>query len=162
MPPRNLHLADSNYAMGHADSAQQDALPQAGPMGPTRALKEEEIQYTFTGPGYFGIQTSGVYPDGKRVFWGNGLDRLVKLDYETHEIVAQKYFPGETRYTEEQSEASIASFEESNDGIFAIFELKLLALAPFGFSALVENNFDIHRISYWLAPHFADSNSVIA
>ncbi len=122
MPPRNPHLADSNYAMGHGDSAQQDALTQAGPMGPTRTLKEGEIQYTFTGPGYFGIQTSGVYPDGKRVFWGNGLDRLVKLDYDTHEVVAQKYFPGEPRYTEEQSEASIASFEAGNDGIFAIYK----------------------------------------
>ncbi|MDH3992669.1 MAG: hypothetical protein OEV47_07140, partial [Gammaproteobacteria bacterium] len=121
MPPKNPYLADSNYAMGHADSAQQDALPQAGPMGPTRQLAEDEIQYTFTGPGFFGITTSGVYPDGKRVFWGNGLDRLVKLDYDTQEIITEKYFPGEERYTREQSEEAIAKFENNNDGIIALY-----------------------------------------
>ena len=83
MPPVNPYLAASNYAMGHGDSAQQDALPQAGPMGPSRRLDAAELQYTFTGPGFFGINTSGVYPDGKRVFWGNGLDRIVKLDYDS-------------------------------------------------------------------------------
>jgi hypothetical protein len=122
MPPRNPYLADSNYAMGHGDSAQQDALPQAGPRGPTRTLKEDEIQYTFTGPGYFGIQTSGVYPDGKRVFWGNGLDRLVKLDYDSHDIVAEKFFPGVEHYTNEQAEESIAYFDQNNDGIFALYK----------------------------------------
>jgi hypothetical protein len=121
MPPRNLYLADSNYAMGHGDSAQQDALPQAGPMGPTRQLREDEIQYTFTGPGFFGITTSGIYPDGKRVFWGNGLDRLVKLDYDTQEVVAKKYFPGGEVYTLEQSEQAIATFDDSNDGIVALY-----------------------------------------
>ncbi len=121
MPPKNPYLADSNYAMGHADSAQQDALPQAGPMGPTRTLQKDELQYTFTGPGYFGINTSGVYPDGKRVFWGNGLDRLVKLDYDSYEVITEKFFPGEERYTLEQSEESIAEFNESNDGIFALY-----------------------------------------
>jgi len=122
MPPKNPYLADSNYAIGHGDSAQQDALPQAGPMGPTRRLADDDIQYTFTGPGFFGIATSGVYEDGNRVFWGNGLDRLVKLDYDTQEIITQKYFPGVERYTNEQAEESIASFNDSNDGIFALYE----------------------------------------
>jgi hypothetical protein len=120
MPPKNPYLANSNYPMGHGDSAQQDAVPQPGPMGPTRTLTVDELQYTFAGPGYFGINTSGVYPDGKRVFWGNGLDRLVKLDYDSYEIITQKYFPDVERYTAEQAEESIASFDESNDGIFAI------------------------------------------
>lgn len=94
MPPRNPFLADSNYAMAHADAAQQDALPQAGPGGPDKTLSGDDIQYVHTGPGFFGISTSGEYSDGRRVFWGNGLDRIVKLDYDTHEIVAQLYFPG--------------------------------------------------------------------
>ena len=38
MPPANSYLADSNYSMAHADPAQQDALPQAGPNGPSRTL----------------------------------------------------------------------------------------------------------------------------
>ena len=121
MPPKNPYLADSNYAMGHGDSAQQDAVPQAGPMGPSRTLKAEELQYSATGPGYFGINTSSVYPDGKRVFWGNGLDRLVKLDYDSYEVIAREYFPGVERYTPAQANDSIARFDDSNDGIFALY-----------------------------------------
>ena len=121
MPPKNPFLANSNYAMGHGDSAQQDAVPQAGPMGPSRALEPAELQYTFTGPGFFGINTSGVYPDGKRVFWGNGLDRLVKLDFDSYEVITEKFFPAVEHYSKEQSERAIAKFEHSNSGIFAIY-----------------------------------------
>jgi hypothetical protein len=121
MPPRNPYLADSNYAMGHGDSAQQDSVPQGGPMGPSGKLDENEIQYTSTGPAYFGINTSGIYPDGKRVFWGNGLDRLLKLDYDSYEVITEKFFPGTERYTQEQAEESIANFDDNNDGMFAIY-----------------------------------------
>jgi len=121
MPETNPYLAASNYAMGHADSAQQDALPQAGPSGPTRTLTSKEIQYTFTGPAYFGINTSGVYQDGKRVFWGNGLDRIVKLDYDTHEVVSEYYFPAAKRWTEQEAEDAIESLDDSNDGVFALY-----------------------------------------
>ncbi len=121
MPPVNPYLAASNYPMGHGDSAQQDAMPQAGPMGPTRALEAAELQYTFTGPGFFGINTSSVYADGNRVFWGNGLDRIVKLDYDSYELVDQQFFPGVERYTQEQSERAIAEFDHSNSGITAIY-----------------------------------------
>lgn len=121
MPPKNPYLADSSYAMGHGDSAQQDAVPQGGPMGPSRTLEASEIQYTFAGPAYFGINTSGIYADGKRVFWGNGLDRLVKLDYDSYEVISELYFPGVERYTEQQAEESIAKFDDSNDGIFALY-----------------------------------------
>ena len=122
MPEVNPYLAASNYAMGHADSAQQDALPQAGPEGPTRTLKSNEIQYTHTGPAFFGILTSGVYEDGKRVFWGNGLDRIVKLDYDTQEVVTEYFFPGEHVWTEAYANESIEYFENNNDGIFATYE----------------------------------------
>ncbi len=121
MPPRNPWLANSSYAMGHGDSAQQDAVPQGGPMGPSRVLAPEELQYTFTGPGFFGINTSGVYRDGKRVFWGNGLDRLVKLDYDSYETIAEKFFPDVQHYTEAQSERAIATFDAGNSGIFALY-----------------------------------------
>jgi hypothetical protein len=122
MPPKNPYLADSSYAMGHGDSAQQDAMPQAGPSGPSRVLGNEEIQYVHTGPGFFGIATSGIYEDGKRVFWGNGLDRIVKLDYDSHEIVSEYFFPGAERWDSAQAEAAIATFNDSNDGIFAIYD----------------------------------------
>jgi hypothetical protein len=121
LPQRNSYLADSSYAMAHGDSAQQDALPQAGPTGPSRILTEDELQYVHTGLGFFGIVTSGEYEDGNRVFWGNGLDRIVKLDYDSHEIVSEYFFPGAQRYDSEQAEAAIAGFNDSNDGIFAIY-----------------------------------------
>jgi hypothetical protein len=121
MPERNPYLADSNYAMGHGDSAQQDALPQAGPSGPTRTLSDQEIQYTFSGPAYFGINTSGTYKDSRRVFWGNGLDRIVKLDYDTHQVVSEYYFPGVKRWTEQDAESAIESFDDSNGGVFALY-----------------------------------------
>jgi hypothetical protein len=121
MPPANPYLADSSYSMAHGDPAQQDAMLQAGPRGPSRVLTDEEIQYVHTGPGFFGIATSGIYADGKRVFWGNGLDRIVKLDYDSHEIVSEYFFPGAERYDSAQAEESIASFNDSNDGIFALY-----------------------------------------
>lgn len=121
MPERNPWLADSNYAMAHADPAQQDALPQAGPLGPSRELANSEIQYVHTGPGFFGIATSGVYADGKRVFWGNGLDRIVKLDYDTHTVLAQRFFEGATRYSAEQADTAIARFDDSNQGFMALY-----------------------------------------
>lgn len=122
MPEKNPHLADSNYALGHGDAAQQDAMPQAGPSGPTRTLKENEIQYTHTGPGFFGIATSGVYADGNRVLWGNGLDRIVKLDYDTQEIVAEYFFPDVPSWDAAYADEAIAYFDDDNDSIFAIYK----------------------------------------
>ena len=121
MPPRNPWLANSNYAMGHGDSAQQDAVPQGGPPGPSRSLAAGELQYTFTGPGFFGINTSGIYADGRRVFWGSGLDRLVKLEYDSYELITETFFPDVERYTREQSERAIAKFDNSNSGLIALY-----------------------------------------
>ncbi len=39
IPPRNPFLADSVYPLGHGDSAQQDALPVAGPEDPGATFK---------------------------------------------------------------------------------------------------------------------------
>ncbi|MDZ7785273.1 MAG: hypothetical protein U5K56_20755 [Halioglobus sp.] len=121
LPPENPWLAHSIYALGHGDAAQQDAVPVAGPSGPSRVLSEDEIQYAHVGPGHFGTQISGRYPDGKRVFWGNGLDRIVKMDHDSFEVLAEYYFDAEVRYTQEQAEQSIDSFDNDNDGIFAIY-----------------------------------------
>jgi len=121
LPPRNPHLADSSYPTGHADSAQSDSVAQAGPRGPTRTLAPGEIDETRTGPGFFGACTSGPYPDGRRVFWGNGLDRIVKIDHDSFAILATHPLPGVEPYTEQQAKDSIARFEASNHGPLAIF-----------------------------------------
>lgn len=121
MPPKNPYLADSSNAMAHGDPAQQDSVRQRGPSGPTRTLTAEEIQYQHVGPAHMGASTSGIYPDGRRVFWNNGLDRIVKMDFETYEVLDEYFFPGVEPYSEEQADASIAAFDKSNDGVFAIY-----------------------------------------
>ena len=116
MPPKNPYLADSSNSMAHGDPAQQDSVRQRGPSGPTRTLAEEEIQYQHVGPAHMGAATSGVYADGRRVFWNNGLDRIVKMDFETYEVLDEYSFPGADQYSEQQADTSIASFDKSNDG----------------------------------------------
>ncbi len=120
-PPRNPHLADSIYPIAHGDPGQQDALPIAGPTDPGRSLGPDELQYAPVGPAHFGAFTSGPYPDGRRVFWSNGVDRIVKVDFETYEILATRYVPDVHRWTEEEADASIAGFDDSNEGLFAIW-----------------------------------------
>ncbi|MFP8869985.1 MAG: hypothetical protein VCB43_00300 [Myxococcota bacterium] len=122
LPPKNPFLADSVYPLGHGDSGQQDALPVKGPDDPGRALNANEIQYNHTGPAQFGAYTSGPYANGRRVIWSNGLDRIVKVDFDTFETLATHWIDGARRWTEEDSEPAIASFNKSNSGLFAIYE----------------------------------------
>jgi hypothetical protein len=120
-PPRNPFLADSVYPLGHGDSGQQDALDVAGPSDLAEALAADEIQYEHTGPGQFGAYTSSPYPDGRRVIWSNGLDRIVKVDFESFETLATHWVPGAERYDEARADAAIAGFDASNGGIGAIY-----------------------------------------
>jgi hypothetical protein len=121
MPPRNPFLADSVYPLGHGDPGQQDALPVDGPDDPGPAFNASEIQYAPTGPAQFGAYTSSPYPDGRRVIWSNGLDRIVKVDFETFEILATYWIEGARRWTEAEADTSIARFDESNEGVLAIW-----------------------------------------
>lgn len=121
LPPKNAYLADSIYALGHGDAAQQDAVPVSGPTGPSRKLGADEIQYAHVGPAHFGTQISSPYPDGKRVFWGNGLDRIVKMDHDSFEVLAEYFFDPEVQYTEQQADDAIDYFDSNNDGFFAIY-----------------------------------------
>jgi hypothetical protein len=121
LPPRNSFLADSVYPLGHGDSAQQDALRVPGPKDPGPAFDSSEIEYAPTGPAQFGASTSGPYPDGRRVYWSNGLDRIVKVDFDTFEILATHWVEGATRWTETDADTSIAAFDASNDGFFALW-----------------------------------------
>jgi hypothetical protein len=120
-PPRNPFLADSVYPIGHGDSAQQDALSVRGPDDPGARLEPSEIQYAPTGPAQFGAYTSSPYPDGRRVIWSNGLDRIVKVDFESFEILATRWVEGAHRYSEAEADASIAAFDASNEGFLAIW-----------------------------------------
>lgn len=120
MPPINPFLADSVYPLGHGASAQQGALPVAGPTDPGPRFAPSDVHYAATGPAQFGAYTSGPYPDGRRVYWSNGLDRIVKVDFETFENLATHWVPGAKRWTEAEAEESIAEFDDSNQGFFSL------------------------------------------
>lgn len=120
LAPRNPHLADSIYPLPHGDPAQQDVLDAAGPLDSSRALKPEEVNYVHTGPAVFGAFSSGKYPDGKQVYWVNSLDRILKIDYDTHQPLATRMIEGVPEWTEEMADESIAALDESNSGLLAI------------------------------------------
>lgn len=121
-PPKNPYLADSLYPLGHGGPAQQDSLAVAGPEDSSRQLKTNEIDYSHVGPGFFGLFTSGPYADGKRVFWGNGLDRIVKIDHDTYRVISTLMLADAPKhYDEAQANQSIRYFDQSNDGPFALY-----------------------------------------
>ncbi len=103
-PPRNAFLADSDQPIGHGSSAQQDSIPIAGPTGPSETLTDRDIVYQHVGPAHFGIAISGPYPDGSRVIWTNGGDRISKLDHETLKVLVELPLPGREQVSESEAD----------------------------------------------------------
>lgn len=91
--PANPYLADSVLPIGHINSAQSTGVAHGGPSGPTESLSIENggLTYSHLGPGHFGAAISPPYPNGKRVIWSNGAERISKLDYDTLEVI-DEYF----------------------------------------------------------------------
>ncbi|MCD9624677.1 hypothetical protein [Rhabdothermincola salaria] len=110
-PPVNPFLADSVVPIGHFDSAQTDSMTVAGPTGPTATLSPDELTYTHLGPAHFGLAISPTYPDGRRVIWSNGGDRISKLDAETLEVLAELPLPDKEPVTSEMADAHIAELD---------------------------------------------------
>jgi hypothetical protein len=88
-PTRNPFLADSNYCMVHANSAQTDSTVDPGPVGTTRQLAVDEMRYHDLGMWNLLYLVSSPYADGKRVIWTNGSQYMTKLDYDTFDIIAK-------------------------------------------------------------------------
>lgn len=86
--PRNPFLADSSYPIAHGRCDQQDNVAWRGPEGPSEVLGPDDVQYSWLGPCHFGGLVSGPYPDGRRVIWSNGRENIVKLAYDTLEVLA--------------------------------------------------------------------------
>ena len=86
-PPKHPFFADSVYPIGHGDAAQQDALPVPGPINPGPVIAPQLIDYAASGPAQFGAYTSGPYPDGRRVLWTNGLDRVPRCRHRTELVL---------------------------------------------------------------------------
>ena len=110
---RNPFLAASENPIAHGRCDQQDCTEIAGAI-PDGAvdLADEERQFTWLGPGHFGGLISGPYPDGKRTIWSNGRERLVKLDYETLEVLATLDLPGPESSTMTDWEAGVAGLDD--------------------------------------------------
>ncbi len=99
--PANPYLADSVAPVGHINSAQSTGMKHAGPTGPSEALSQENggLTYTHLGPGHFGFAISPPYPNGKRVIWSNGADRISKLDYDSLEVIDEYFLEDSAVYT---------------------------------------------------------------
>lgn len=89
--PQNPYLADSVLPIGHINSAQTTGVDHAGPAGPSERLFGDNggLTYTHLGPGHFGAAISPPYPNGRRVIWSNGAERISKLDYDTLEVLSE-------------------------------------------------------------------------
>lgn len=113
-PPRNPFAADGVNPIPHGDPAQQDSTPIPGPMDKTRRLKESEIAYQYLGPGHFGAFTSGLYPDGRRVIWTNGVNGVFKLDEADYSLI--DHFPSDVahKYDEAWGNKFIAKLDKNN------------------------------------------------
>jgi hypothetical protein len=105
--PRNPYLADSGVPIGHVDSAQTTSTPIAGPTGPSGELGPDDLTYQHLGPGHFGIAISPEYPDGERVIWSNGGDRISKLDAGSLAVLAELALPGKALQTAAQADAEL-------------------------------------------------------
>lgn len=110
--PRNPFLADSGYPIGHGRCDQQDNSPLTGPTGPTRTVNDDERQYAWLGPGHFGSLISGPYADGHRTIWSNGGEQIVKLDYDTFDILATIAVDGAEPTPTEQLQASLPPLDD--------------------------------------------------
>jgi len=118
--PPNPYLADSVLPIGHINSAQSTGMGHAGPAGPTEELSRENggLTYTHVGPAHFGAAISPPYPNGKRVIWSNGGERISKLDYDTLEVISEFFLENSPIYkanegpvTAEQADAEFAKLD---------------------------------------------------
>ncbi len=144
-PPDNPFLADSVGPIGHVNSAQTTGMNHAGPSGPSAVLNQENggLTYAHLGPGHYGFAISAPYPDGRRVVWSNGAERISKLDYDTLAVIAEYPIEGSSTYTKngglvsrEQADADIAMIDalstEPGTGMLSFQATMPLALRYYG------------------------------
>jgi hypothetical protein len=152
LEPVNPFLAQSVNPIGHGGPAQQDATDRPGPTGPTRVLRTEDIKYIPIGPAHFGGYISSSYKNGRRVIWSNGGSSIVKLDYESLEVLSSYQLAGKKVWTNEEAEKAIATLESLEQPQRIGFAAKLAMAALKGLSGVyalldVDGNFFVagHR-----------------
>ena len=122
-PPRNPYLADSTYPVAHGYG---DFTTVAGPIGPGRQLRPTEIVWKGVGPinGY-APTFSNPYPNGKRVLWVGGYDRISKLDGDTFAVLTTYGLGDNTYFGAEEIERHIYTMDHMSDKDVALYEQKL-------------------------------------
>lgn len=108
-PYKNPNMANSTTYEVHTRSRY---TPLEGPSGPGRRLEKSEITWKPLGPdnGFVPLYSS-PYPNGKRVVWVGGYDRVAKLDADTLETLTTHAIGGTRFFTEEET---IRHIEELN------------------------------------------------
>lgn len=124
-PYANPHLAASNYPVVHARATFSSL---AGPIGPSRRLRADEIRHKPLGPLNGAVPVySGPYPNGKRVIWIGGYDRAAKLDADTLEVLTEYTFGGNTYFDNDVVKRHLATMDRLGDKERVDYALKLWA-----------------------------------
>jgi hypothetical protein len=63
---------------------------------------------------------SGLYPDGSRVIWSNGVDRIAKVDYDSFDVLSEYVFPGAERTTPEDGEEFLERINRHHSGVLGV------------------------------------------
>ena len=112
-PFANQHFADSAYQITHANS---DFSPLAGPTGPSHRLASNEVTWKPFGPvNASTLMYSGKYPNGKRVIWIGGYDRIAKVDADTLEVLTTYGIGGNTYFGEQEIGHHIDMMDKADD-----------------------------------------------
>ena len=135
-PPKNPYLADSGAPIGHMDSAQSNGSPIAGPRDSTKTLASTDLQYADLGPGHAGLALSSKYPDGSRVIWSNGADRISKIDADTFEVLAELPRADKVLVTSAEADANIALLDQQTGAELATTGLGLGATYLLGLTGI--------------------------
>ncbi len=146
LPVANNFLADSNNPVGHGTPAQQDVVLVKGPTGPgpIEVLDAfNDMTYVASGPFQFTQMSTSPYADGRRVLWGSGYDRIVKLDHDTQGILAMYKLPDKTYRGFDQGERIISNLDSMSaaDALnYAASDLALLMQDLPGVYTLLDSN----------------------
>jgi hypothetical protein len=122
-PFKNPHLADSTYPLIHGRA---NYTPLPGPIDSSRRLKPSEIRWIPMGPGdSHVIIYSGPYPDGRRVMWVGGYDRVAKVDADSYEVLTTYAIGGTQFITESEARRRVDKLDSLPDGEFLdyVFEI---------------------------------------
>ena len=113
-PYVNPHWAQSSYPVIHGTA---NLTAVAGPSGPSHRLRGDEVQWKGVGPvNGMAPMYSGPYPNGKRVIWVGGYDRVAKLDADTLETLTTYAKGGNTFYGDDEIGRYIAQADKLQEG----------------------------------------------